>query len=87
MKDDGRQEDHSRVEVQHRSHDRLETQQRGQERNRPCADSLDARTESGEQPVGLDNDADQEQAGDQYKRWPGLPSSLTDRGSHHHDRT
>jgi hypothetical protein len=51
------------------------------------ASSLDARTERGEQSVGLDNDADQEQAGDQYKRRPGSAGSLTDRSAHQHDRT
>lgn len=85
--DDRREEDHSRVEVQHRRDDCLETQQRGKERNRPSANSLDARAERGEQSVGLDNDADQEQAGNQYKRRPGLPGSLTDRSAHYRDRT
>ncbi len=87
VKDDGRQEDHSRVEVEHRGHDCLEPKQCGQERKGPSGKSLDARTQSGEQTVGLDHGADHEQAGHQYKRRPGLPGSLTDRGSHVHDRT
>jgi hypothetical protein len=60
MDDDRRQEDHSGVEVQHRSNDGLKPQERGQKRNWPSANSLDARTERGKQPVGLNNGADEE---------------------------
>jgi hypothetical protein len=75
-----------RIEVEYGRHCGDEAEQRKEEAagaqpcpGEPCPKCL-------EQPVGGGYHADKEQAGDQYKRWPGLPS-LTDRGSHHHDRT
>ena len=72
VEDDRRHEDGSGVEIEHRCDDRLEPEHAGEERDGAARQTLEARTDSSEQTVSLDDGADQQQTRDEHERRPRL---------------